>query len=106
MGFDIDRTLTGKQGATWQCRGNKVLNFYDHAYGGGRATSSSLSAKGIATTFCNQCHLGITSAGDGSGANSEWNRYLLDHVMRGEVHDAFTQQQPGAQKWSYGTEVH
>jgi len=104
--FDIDRTLTGKQGATRRCRGNRKLDYYDEAYGGGRATLSALTAAGIRTTFCDGCHLGITSAGAGSGAHSDWNQYLLDEVMRGTVHDAFTGANPGAQKWSYGTEVH
>mmetsp|Transcript_129916 Transcript_129916/g.362002 ORF Transcript_129916/g.362002 Transcript_129916/m.362002 type:complete len:340 (+) Transcript_129916:64-1083(+) len=104
--FDIDRTLTGKQDRAENCPRNRVLDLYDEAYGGGRATLSALAADGISTTFCNQCHLGITSAGTGSGAHSEWNRYLLDYVMRGEVHDAFMQAHPSSKQWSYGTDVH
>jgi len=104
--FDIDRTLTGKQGETRKCRGTRQLDFFDEAYGGGKATLSALTAMGIATTFCDRCYLGITSAGAGSGAGSDWNQYLLDHVMRGTVHDAFTWANPHVQKWSYGTNVH
>merc|ERR1712203_350054 len=100
---DIDRTLTGRQGATGQCTRNKQLNMYDEAYGGGRATLSALTAEGISSTFCNQCYLGITSAGAGSGENSRWNRYLLDRVMRGELQDSFLKENPEALKWSYGT---
>ena len=35
-------------------------------------------AEGINTTFCGQCHLGITSAGHGSGEGSPWNAYVLE----------------------------
>jgi len=103
--FDIDRTLTGKQGATNQCPGNEQTDLDDHAYGGGKATLSALSAQGISTTFCNECYLGITSAGGGSGAGSPWNNYILEHIMRGVVMDAFVQQVPSAKSWSYGTNV-
>jgi len=103
--FDIDRTLTGAQGRTDVCPRNKVLQFYDGAYGGGKATLSALTATGIDKTFCNKCHLGITSAGGGSGAGSDWNKYLLDHVMRGAVQDSFTEQHPHVKTWSYGTNV-
>jgi len=104
--FDIDRTLTGRQGDTHSCPHNRVLGYHDSAYGGGQATLSALTAAGIKTTFCNQCHLGITSAGHGSGAGSPWNDYLLDHVMRGQVHDAFMRRMPHARQWSEGTGVH
>mmetsp|Transcript_48818 Transcript_48818/g.140358 ORF Transcript_48818/g.140358 Transcript_48818/m.140358 type:complete len:392 (-) Transcript_48818:170-1345(-) len=104
--FDVDRTLTGRQGDTRHCRQNRVLDLYDEAYGGGRATLSALTNAGIATTFCNECHLGITSAGYGSGPDSPWNNYILDHIMRGEVHDAFMQSVPQGRRWSYGTDVH
>jgi len=105
--FDIDRTLTGKQGATSECPGNKQLDLNDHAYGGGRATLSALSAQGISTTFCNECYLGITSAGGGSGAGSPWNNYILESIMRGAVMDAFAQKfATAAKRWSYGTDVH
>merc|ERR1719382_1523713 len=87
--FDIDRTLTAAQSAGKKCKGTKQLDMYDEAYGGGNATLSALTAEGISSTFCDKCNLGITSAGAGSGENSRWNRYLLDRVMRGEVHDAF-----------------
>mmetsp|Transcript_16621 Transcript_16621/g.48188 ORF Transcript_16621/g.48188 Transcript_16621/m.48188 type:complete len:395 (+) Transcript_16621:84-1268(+) len=103
--FDIDRTLTGKQGKTRQCPRNTPTEFYDEAYGGGKATLSALAGEGISKTFCNGCLLGITSAGSGSGERSSWNRYILDHIMRGEVHDAFVASHPDAQRWSFGTKV-
>jgi len=79
---------------------------HDEGYGGGPATLSALANQGIATTFCNECHLGITSAGSGSGVGSPWNNYLLDHVMTGAVHDTFMQAHPDSRRWSYGTDVH
>jgi len=104
--FDIDRTLTGKQSATAQCPENTVeWGLWDEAYGGGHATLSKLSTTGIQGTFCNQCYLGITSAGDGSGEDSPWNKYLLEHVMQGHVHDSFKSQHPDSARWSHGMDV-
>jgi len=78
---------------------------FDAGYGGGNATLSALAAEGISTTFCNKCHLGITSAGHGSGEHSQWNRYLLDRVMRGETQDAFQAAHPESKQWSYISDV-
>jgi len=103
--FDIDRTLTGKQADTRHCPRNRVLPMYDDGYGGGRATLSALAADGISATFCNKCYLGITSAGHGSGEHSQWNRYLLDHVMRSEMQDAFVVAYPESKRWSRGFRV-
>jgi len=103
--FDIDRTLTGKQADVARCPRNRELPLYDAGYGGGNATLSALSVAGISSTFCNRCHLGITSAGHGSGEHSRWNRYILDHVMRGEAHDAFTAAHPESQRWSRSSQV-
>mmetsp|Transcript_80183 Transcript_80183/g.227012 ORF Transcript_80183/g.227012 Transcript_80183/m.227012 type:complete len:392 (-) Transcript_80183:167-1342(-) len=65
--FDVDRTLTGKQGFAAGCPGNKVYaGIHDEAYGGGDLTLSALG-QGIHTTFCGQCHVGIVSAGGASG---------------------------------------
>jgi len=104
--FDIDRTLTGKQGDNSSCSRNRVTEMHDDGYGGGFATLSALANEGIAKTFCNDCYLGITSAGHGSGEGSPWNNYLLDHVMTGAVHDAFMHSHPDSKTWSYGTQVH
>lgn len=104
--FDIDRTLTGKQSDKEQCPRNRVLDMSDEGYGGGKATLSALSAEGIAATFCNTCYLGITSAGHGSGEGSEWNEYILNHIMRGERHDSFIAAHPEYKQWSTGTNVH
>jgi hypothetical protein len=103
--FDIDRTLTGRQFDTKHCPRNRQLDMWDEGYGGGRVTLSALGRDGIATTFCNQCLLGITSAGQGSGADSKWNHYILEELMRGERHDAFTVEHPHHKHWSHGTGV-
>lgn len=104
--FDIDRTLTGKQGDTAGCAQNVQLHgVHDEGYGGGPATLSALSAAGIKSTPCDSCLLGITSAGAGSGEGSIWNTYILDHVMRGAAQDAFMAEYPAAKRYSYGTDV-
>lgn len=98
--FDIDRTLTGKQSDVESCPGNRVLSFHDAGYGGGNATLSALANEGINTTFCNECLLGVTSAGHGSGEGSAWNDYLLNRILRGRRQDAFIAQHPESQRWS------
>mmetsp|Transcript_45166 Transcript_45166/g.96871 ORF Transcript_45166/g.96871 Transcript_45166/m.96871 type:complete len:320 (-) Transcript_45166:445-1404(-) len=104
--FDIDRTLTGRQGNTQRCPQNRPTDMWDSAYGGGHATLSALSNAGIRTTFCDGCVLGICSAGHGSGSSSPWNNYLLNEVMRGAVHDTFMLKNPiGFKQWSQGTNV-
>merc|ERR1712048_828715 len=66
--FDIDRTLTGKQGDTTTCPNNTELSgVHDNGYGSGNLTLSALAAIGINTTFCGGCYLGICSAGDADG---------------------------------------
>ena len=64
--FDIDRTLTGKQGdlTSPTCDKNKLENsIWDTAYGGGWLTLSE-AAQTLPETFCNSCYLGVVSAGD------------------------------------------
>mmetsp|Transcript_26921 Transcript_26921/g.47909 ORF Transcript_26921/g.47909 Transcript_26921/m.47909 type:complete len:254 (+) Transcript_26921:100-861(+) len=59
--FDIDRTLTGKQGDTGRCPGNRVTDGWDGAYGGGKLTLSKLGQQ-IGSTFCGQCRLAAITA--------------------------------------------
>lgn len=82
--FDIDRTLTGKQGVTGgQCPGNAVQDgVKDDAYGGGTLTLSSL-AQHIQSTFCGGCYLGTVSAGSASGPGSAERSVLLDKLRAG-----------------------
>jgi len=104
--FDIDRTLTGRQGDTETCQRNVVIPaMADYGYDGGDVTLSALSAEGISETFCTSCHLAIVSAGQGSGVGSPWNDYILDNVMRNELQDQLTSRVPSTKTWSFGTAV-
>merc|ERR1712060_45973 len=74
----------------------------DLGYGYGDVTLSQLSADGINETFCKECFLGICSAGQGSGAGSPWNKYILDQIMRSHPQDALTAAHPHIKQWSFG----
>mmetsp|Transcript_22146 Transcript_22146/g.55424 ORF Transcript_22146/g.55424 Transcript_22146/m.55424 type:complete len:302 (+) Transcript_22146:94-999(+) len=78
--FDVDRTLTGKQGDLEACPDNQELPIIDTAYGGGNLTLSPVG-QGFAPTFCAGCYTGIVTAGDASGWQSD-ERGLLVHKMR------------------------
>ena len=77
--FDVDRTLTGRQGRTGgMCAGNQVVDrdIWDSAYGGGRLTLSR-AAQALASTVCGQsCYVGVITAGDVSGAGSAEARFF------------------------------
>jgi len=82
--FDVDRTLTAKQGSQAQCaaRGLSVTTVYgvkDPAFGGGILTLSSLG-KNIESTFCRACYTGIISAGAVGGPAE---RNVVQHQLRG-----------------------
>jgi len=78
--FDIDRTLTGKQGAVSQCPGNKVVpGVVDPAFQGGEMVLSALG-QAISTTFCGGCYLGLVSAGAGGGPAE---KLVLENHLRG-----------------------
>ena len=60
--FDVDRTLTGRQGDTRSCPGNRVVSgSYDDAYGGGSLTLSQLG-QNLWHTFCGSCHVRAITA--------------------------------------------
>ena len=83
--FDVDRTLTGKQGSapSGACPADReVSGVRDSAYGGGTLTLSAL-AQGINGTFCNDCWLGVCSAGSASGTGSDEQKFLLASVLGG-----------------------
>jgi len=76
--FDIDRTLTSKQGLQDTCQGSRSSNgIRDTAYGGGSLVLSQLAASGLSQTFCSKCYVGIVSHGDGSGQLSSERKELL-----------------------------
>lgn len=76
--FDVDRTLTCKQGASGNCTGTRVVeNVTDTAFGGGTLVLSELGSH-MNSTFCAECYRGIVSAGDASGHNSGERKALLE----------------------------
>ena len=78
--FDVDRTLTGRQGDVTNCPNNRLEStIWDTAYGGGWLTLSEAAQK-LPETFCNSCYLGIVSAGDAGGHDSPERPYLLDNA--------------------------
>ncbi len=100
--FDIDRTLTAKQGSAKACPGTKETDLFDKAYGTGNATLSALAAAGIDTTFCRDCYLGICSSGVAGGRDSEWNHFILNNIMRTRPQDRLTERFPFIKHWSCG----
>mmetsp|Transcript_23435 Transcript_23435/g.72737 ORF Transcript_23435/g.72737 Transcript_23435/m.72737 type:complete len:302 (+) Transcript_23435:72-977(+) len=81
--FDIDRTLTSKQGPLGaRCPGSQVVpGVQDNAYGGGELRLSALAAAGINTTFCGDCYLGLCSHGDANQAGSQERWQMLHRVL-------------------------
>jgi len=76
--FDVDRTLTCKQGQASRCPGVKeVHGVRDTAYGGGPLVLSELAQR-LTDTFCGQCYRGVVSAGHVSGLHSKERKVLLD----------------------------
>jgi len=76
--FDVDRTLTSKQGQASRCPGvREVYGVRDTAYGGGVLVLSELAQR-LTETFCGQCYRGVVSAGHVSGLHSEERKVLLE----------------------------
>eukprot|EP00438_Fugacium_kawagutii_P014893 Skav226513 [mRNA] locus=scaffold1773:71194:71970:- [translate_table: standard] len=59
--FDIDRTLTGRQGDLRSCPGNRVVGGHDDAYGRGDVTLSHLG-QNVWNTWCSECYIRGISA--------------------------------------------
>jgi len=77
--FDVDRTLTAKQG-WYDCPGTEAHNDVpDWAYNGGTLILSEF-AKGIRDSHCGSCYMGMVSAGTASGPNSI-ERGILDGLV-------------------------
>lgn len=75
--FDIDRTLTGKQGWAHRCRFDKLMSgVWDPSYMQGTLLLSSL-AQNVDKTFCKKCYRGIVTAGQAGGFNSKERRAIL-----------------------------
>ena len=105
--FDIDRTLTGKQGAVNTCPGNKeVQGIWDSAYGGGWLTlSDAAEALASGKTFCKKCYLGIVSHGIASGDGSAERSYLLEHVLISKPFSELAAANGQAKHWSASGQV-
>lgn len=83
--FDVDRTITGRQGAVPRCPGNHpVQGVQDVAFGLQAAGPLVLSqlAQGMGSTFCNRCHRGVVTAGGAGGPNSKERAAVL-HALGG-----------------------
>ncbi|CAE8591408.1 unnamed protein product, partial [Polarella glacialis] len=80
--FDIDRTLSGKQGVTDPtCPDNSVQKgIYDDAYDRGTFTLSALAAE------CGSCYLGLCSHGIANHQNSAERFDLLGPSLNSEPH--------------------
>lgn len=99
--FDVDRTLTGKQGG--KCPGKTVPGIIDTAYGGGTLRLSPLATQGINATFCGSCYLGVCSHGDVGGEGSPERAYIASKIIISDLQQALG---PGALVWSTGEYVH
>jgi hypothetical protein len=78
--FDIDRTLTGKQGEESNCTNDLLIpGVFDAGYIGGTLLLSEFTTH-VYQTFCSECYLGIISAGNASGPGS-MERMVLHKVL-------------------------
>jgi len=83
--FDIDRTLTAKQGSAatgGACpAGQLVPGVEDDAYGGGELVLSQV-AQGLRKTFCRACYIGVCSHGDADFGYSKERGVLLKSILQ------------------------
>lgn len=80
--FDIDRTLTAKQGWAEKCKEHKVTELsgiQDQAYAKGTMIASEL-AQSMAGSFCGKCFHGIVTAGVASGPGSPERKHILEFI--------------------------
>mmetsp|Transcript_66284 Transcript_66284/g.158154 ORF Transcript_66284/g.158154 Transcript_66284/m.158154 type:complete len:654 (+) Transcript_66284:102-2063(+) len=104
--FDVDRTLTGKQGTANKpendggCPADKeIYGIWDTAYRGGWLTISD-AGRHLKDTFCSKCYMGIVSAGMASGRFSRERTYLLENVLVGEPFQALLSSNSQTSHWS------
>mmetsp|Transcript_4658 Transcript_4658/g.9253 ORF Transcript_4658/g.9253 Transcript_4658/m.9253 type:complete len:292 (+) Transcript_4658:56-931(+) len=80
--FDIDRTLTAKQGWAEKCKDHHVTELagiQDEAYAKGTMIVSEL-AQSMSASFCGKCYHGIVTAGIASGPNSLEREHILEYL--------------------------
>mmetsp|Transcript_108319 Transcript_108319/g.305384 ORF Transcript_108319/g.305384 Transcript_108319/m.305384 type:complete len:479 (-) Transcript_108319:156-1592(-) len=99
--FDIDRTLTSKQGD--HCAKTRPLSdSFDAAFGGGPFTLSALAASGVASTPCGACYVGIVSQGSAKGSTQK-NRKTLVQAISTEPFRELAATHHDATRWSTGS---
>eukprot|EP00438_Fugacium_kawagutii_P024417 Skav222380 [mRNA] locus=scaffold2692:346935:349451:- [translate_table: standard] len=99
--FDVDRTLTGKQGLAEgsQCPDNRLVDgVRDTAYGGGTLTLSA-AGQNLNKRPGGSPGIPMVSAGDAGGDGSELRRVLLRRVLRSETFDEFRKAVDGILEW-------
>lgn len=85
--FDIDRTLTGRQGQIATCTNDQEFkDIPDKAYAGGSLIVSEGLLK-LNQTFCHACYLGIVSAGIASGVDSPERNMIHALLQQGGQFD-------------------
>jgi len=80
--FDIDRTLTAKQGWAEKCKDHHVTELkgiQDAAYAQGTMIASEL-AQSMGASFCGKCWHGIVTAGVASGPGSAEREHVLEYI--------------------------
>jgi hypothetical protein len=80
--FDIDRTLTAKQGWAEKCKDHHVtelLGINDEAYARGTMIASEL-AHSLGASFCGKCYHGVVTAGTASGPGSPEREHILEYI--------------------------
>ena len=83
--FDVDRTLTARQGET-NCPGTEPHpEIPDWAYYGGTLITSDLGLKIKSSSTCGNCYFGAVSAGTASGPNSAERAYIDRELVAPEL---------------------
>jgi len=80
--FDIDRTLTAKQGWAEKCKDHHVtelIGIPDMAYAQGTMIASEL-AQSMGASFCGKCFHGIVTAGVASGPGSPERDHIMEFI--------------------------
>ena len=84
--FDVDRTLTARQGSQDRCQStSRQPGVRDYAYGGGELQLSAVALHLSETACARSCYIGVLTAGDASGATSA-EAQLLWRTFHGLPH--------------------
>jgi len=80
--FDIDRTLTAKQGWAEKCKDHhatELVGIPDMGYATGTMIASEL-AQSMGASFCAKCYHGIVTAGIASGPGSPERDHIMEYI--------------------------